>query len=97
MLFGEVWNEETPAAVYKDTYQESISFPIGAPNDSFAQYFIGQRYLAPVSSEQVPIFNVTFEPSCRNNRHIHRAKSGGGQMLICVGERGGTGIFRKAE
>ena len=32
--------------------------------------------------------NVTFEPRCRNNWHIHHAKSGGGQMLICVGGRG---------
>ena len=42
-------------------------FPIGAPNDGFRQYFIGQSYLAPVSTEQVKVFNVTFEPGCRNN------------------------------
>ena len=69
-------------------YQNTIFFPIGAPNDAYAQYFVGQSYLAPVSVEQVPIFNVTFEPRCRNNWHIHRAKSGGGQMLISVGGRG---------
>ena len=52
------------------------------------RYQIGQSYLAPVSTEQVPVFNVTFEPGCRNNWHIHHAKNGGGQMLICVGGRG---------
>lgn len=84
----EVWSEAGHASSEKDTYQSSIFFPIGAPNDAFAQYFIGQSYLAPVSKEQIPIFNVTFEPGCRNNWHIHHAKSGGGQMLICVGGRG---------
>ena len=49
---------------------------------------MGQSYLAPVSTEQVPVFNVTFEPGCRNNWHIHHAKSGGGQMLIAIGGRG---------
>ena len=43
----------------------------------FAQYFTGQSYLAPISADQVGIFNVTFEPGCRNNWHIHHAKSGG--------------------
>ena len=63
-------------------------FPIGKPNDAYAKYFIGQSYLAPVSGEQVKINNVTFEPGCRNNWHIHHAKKGGGQMLICVDGRG---------
>ncbi len=72
----------------KNRYQNSIMFPIGAPNDGFAQYFTGQSYLHLVSTEQVPIFNVTFEPGCRNNWHIHHAKSGGGQMLLCIGGRG---------
>ena len=49
---------------------------------------MGQSYLFPVSTEQVSVFNVTFEPGCRNNWHIHHAKSGGGQILICVGGRG---------
>ena len=84
----EIWNEETPELTEKDKYQNTIFFPIGQPNDAFAQYFIGQSYLAPVSSEQVPIFNVTFEPGCRNNWHVHHADKGGGQMLICVGGRG---------
>ncbi len=87
-LAKEIWNEDAPGMTEKDAYQNSIFFPIGRPNDAYAQYFVGQSYLAPVSLEQVPIFNVTFEPGCRNNWHVHHAKSGGGQMLICVGGRG---------
>ena len=85
-LAAEVWKDEEISE--KDKYQNTILFPIGAPNDGFAQYFTGQSYLAPVSSEQVGIFNVTFEPNCRNNWHIHHADKGGGQILICVGGRG---------
>lgn len=59
-------------------------FPIGEPNTAFAKYFIGQSYLYPVSKEQVGIFNVTFEPGCRNNWHIHNAEKGGGQILVCI-------------
>ena len=87
-LAREVWNEETPALTEKEKYQNSIFFPIGQPNDAYAQYFIGQSYLAPVSVTQVPVFSVTFEPGCRNNWHIHHADKDGGQMLICVGGRG---------
>lgn len=87
-LAKEVWNEEKTVLSEKERYQNSIFFPIGAPNDGYAQYFVGQSYLTPVSTEQVPVFHVTFEPGCRNNWHIHRAESGGGQMLICVGGRG---------
>ena len=63
-------------------------FPIGEPNTAYAKYFIGNSYLAPISREQIPISNVTFEPRCRNNWHIHRAAKGGGQMLIGVAGRG---------
>ena len=63
-------------------------FPIGAPNDGFAQYFVGQSYLHPLSTSQVGVYNVTFEPGCRNNWHIHHADKGGGQILICVAGRG---------
>lgn len=79
VLFGEVWNEEEVAATEKEQYQNSIFFPIGASNDGFAKYFVGQSYLALISTEQVTIFNVTFEPGCRNNWHIHNAKSGVGR------------------
>lgn len=87
-LAKEVYGEESEGLTEKDRYQNMIFFPIGAPNDAYAKYFVGQSYLSPVSTEQVPVFNVTFEPGCRNNWHIHHAKSGGGQMLICVGGRG---------
>ena len=87
-LAKEVYNEPVKELTDKDRYQNTIFFPIGAPNDAYAKYFIGQSYLAPVSTEQVPVFNVTFEPGCRNNWHIHHATAGGGQMLICVGGRG---------
>ena len=87
-LAKEVYGEESEGLTEKDRYQNTIFFPIGSPNDAYAQYFVGQSYLSPVSTEQVPIFNVTFEPGCRNNWHIHHAKNGGGQMLICVGGRG---------
>ena len=83
----EIWNEEESFRSEKDAYQNSIFFPIGEENP-YGQFFVGQSYLAPVSTEQVPVFNVTFEPGCRNNWHIHHASSGGGQMLICVGGRG---------
>jgi len=84
----EVWNEEVSELSEMDKYQNTIFFPIGEPNDAYAQYFVGQSYLAPVSTNQVPVFNVTFEPGCRNNWHIHHASKNGGQMLICVGGRG---------
>ena len=87
-LAKEVWNEELPVVSDKDRYQNTIFFPIGEPNDAYAKFFVGQSYLAPLSMEQVPMFNVTFEPGCRNNWHTHHAASGGGQMLICVGGRG---------
>lgn len=84
----EVWTEETRAEDAKARHAASMGFPIGQPNDGYAQYFIGQSYLAPVSASQVGVFNVTFEPGCRNNWHIHQAEKGGGQILICVAGRG---------
>lgn len=59
-------------------------FPVGKPNDAYAKYFIGQSWLAPLTTKQVPTHNVTFEPRCRNNWLIHHPEKGGGQMLICV-------------
>ena len=58
----EVWSEEYSKSDAKSAHAASMLFPIGQPNETFAQYFIGQSYLAPISSEQVGIFNVTFEP-----------------------------------
>ena len=84
----EVWAEHTLAGDAKTAHENAMVFPIGQPNDNFAQYFSGKSYLAPLSSEQVGIYNVTFEPGCRNSWHIHHAEHGGGQILICVAGRG---------
>jgi len=72
----------------RQKFEQEMIFPIGEPNTAYAQYFIGNSYLAPVSTEQIGISNVTFEPGCRNNWHIHNATSGGGQLLICVAGEG---------
>lgn len=87
-LAKQVWTDDTPALTDKEKYAKTIMFPIGEPNTAYAKYFIGQSYLGSVSESQVKIHNVTFEPRCRNNWHIHHAKVGGGQMLIAVGGRG---------
>ncbi len=84
----EVWAEDTSTEDTKTVHANSMIFPIGQSNEVFAKYFIGQSYLAPISTEQVGIYNVTFEPGCRNNWHIHYADKGGGQILICVSGRG---------
>lgn len=83
----EVWNKNDSSSE-KAAHAAQMVFPIGDANCQFAKYFIGQSYLAPISVRQVPIFNVTFEPRCRNNWHIHHAKEGGGQILICVAGKG---------
>lgn len=89
-LAKEVWNEEISCKDKdeKTTFQREMIFPIGEPNTAYAQYFTGNSYLAPISREQVNISNVTFEPRCRNNWHIHHATKGGGQILLCTGGRG---------
>ena len=66
----------------------SSVFPRGEENTAYARYFIGKSWLCPLSREQVGISNVTFEPGCRNNWHIHHASKGGGQILLCTGGRG---------
>lgn len=83
----EVWATDD-ATTDRDRFQQEMIFPIGEPNTAYAKYFIGNSYLAPISSEQIVCSNVTFEPGCRNNWHIHHASSGGGQMLIGVAGRG---------
>ena len=66
---------------------ESV-FPRGPENEAYAAYFVGTSYLNMLSTQGVVIGNVTFEPGCRNNWHIHHAKSGGGQILLCTAGRG---------
>lgn len=84
----EVWADDVEGSDAKADYQRSIIFPIGDPNDLYAKYFSGQSYLASISTEQIEFSNVTFEPGCRNNWHIHHASKGGGQTLVGVGGRG---------
>ncbi len=79
---------QTEKADGKAAFQREMIFPIGEPNTAYAKYFIGNSYLAPISKEQIQFSNVTFEPGCRNNWHIHRATKGGGQMLVCVAGKG---------
>jgi len=79
--------------VYKnDNSQEEHGgfFGLGEPNVNFAKYFIGNSYLNPLTNPKETVFiaNVTFEPGCRNNWHIHRATKGGGQILLCVDGEG---------
>lgn len=91
-LAKEVWQAGEGDLPYENdamrAHAKEMIFPIGSPNDAYAQYFVGRSYLAPVSNSQVVLFNVTFEPGCRNNWHIHHATEGGGQILICVAGRG---------
>lgn len=87
-LAKEVWAEDVKGDDAKATFQRMMIFPIGEPNVAYAKYFKGQSYLAPISKEQVGFSNVTFEPGCRNNWHIHHATKGGGQMLVGVAGRG---------
>ena len=65
-------------------------FGKGQPNDAYARYFTGQSYLNPLTKPEDGLFlaNITFEPGCRNNWHIHHAKTGGGQLLICTAGEG---------
>lgn len=65
--------------------KELSVFPTGGKNDAFAQYFVGQSYLNMLTTQGVRISNVTFEPGCRNNWHIHHK---GGQILLCTAGRG---------
>ena len=64
------------------------AFDVGNYNANFAKYFTGESYLSVLNTEGMFVANVTFEPGCRNNWHIHHAKTGGGQLLIAVGGRG---------
>ena len=66
------------------------TFGLGEPNVAYAQYFVGNSYLKPLTDPKKTVFmaNVTFEPRCRNNWHVHHATSGGGQILLCVDGRG---------
>lgn len=75
----------------KEMFDQQNAFGLGQANTAYAQYFVGNSYLNPLTVPgQCPVFlaNVTFEPGCRNNWHIHHAKTGGGQILLCIAGRG---------
>ena len=75
----------------KQEFDRQNVFGLGAENSAYARYFIGNSYLNPLTEAgKCALFlaNVTFEPGCRNNWHIHHAKSGGGQLLICTAGEG---------
>lgn len=76
-VWGEPFSEGRPVS--------RMMFPKGEPNAAYAKYFTGDSWLAPLSTGKVPVANVTFEPGCRNNWHVHH---NGTQVLICVGGRG---------
>lgn len=71
----------------KEQFDKENVFGLGKPNEAFAKYFIGNSYLNPLTNPKdtsVFLANVTFEPGCRNNWHIHKSTNGGGQLLICT-------------
>ena len=84
-LIKEVYGEEQTKEEHGGVFGQ------GEPNVNYAQYFVGNSYLKPLTNPQetnVFLANVTFEPGCRNNWHIHHATPGGGQLLICVDGEG---------
>lgn len=75
----------------KEEFDKANKFGTGNPNDAFAKYFVGNSFLNPLTNPKktaVFLANVTFEPGCRNNWHIHHAKIGSGQLLICTAGEG---------
>ena len=79
----------------QNAFAKQNMFGLGAENTAYAQYFIGQSYLNPLARPEDGMFlgNVTFEPGCRNNWHIHHAQKGGGQILLCTA---GEGWYQEA-
>ena len=88
MIFAERERRRTGRTSSERSVKRAETPPFSETIDeicyTYKQFFIGQSYLAPLTTEQIPTFNVTFEPSCRNNWHIHHSKTGGGQMLIVI-------------
>ena len=75
----------------QDDFEKVNVFGKGSLNEAFSLYFIGNSFLNPLTTpNETAVFlaNVTFEPGCRNNWHIHHASKGGGQLLICTAGEG---------
>lgn len=74
-----------------EEFQKADAFGVGGPNDAYAAYFVGNSYLKLLtdpSKVSLAVANVSFEPGCRNNWHVHHASKGGGQILICTAGEG---------
>ena len=74
----------------KEAFEQVNMFGTGTPNTAYSKFFIGDAFLNPLTDPKGSLFaaNVTFEPACRNNWHIHHATSGGGQLLLCTAGEG---------
>ena len=74
----------------REAFEKDNMFGTGTPNTAYAQYFIGDSFLHPLTDPKSGLFaaNVTFEPGCRNNWHIHHASKGDGQLLLCTAGEG---------
>ena len=74
----------------KEDFEKENICGTGLPNDAYARYFVGRSFLNPLTGPETGVLlsNVTFEPGCRNNWHIHHAQSGGGQLLLCTAGEG---------
>lgn len=91
-LAQEVWTTDEPVASDRETFANTMLFPLGEENKAYARYFTGPSYLHPLSTTQEGIFNVTFAPGVRNAWHAHEAIKGGGQILIAIA---GIGIYQE--
>ena len=81
-------NTDKALAATTESPENLGPFPRGGANTAYAKYFVGNSYLNMLTTEGVAVGNVTFEPGCRNNWHIHKATKGGGQILLCTAGRG---------
>ena len=74
----------------REEFEKQNVFGTGNANTAYAQYFTGKSFLNPLTNPENGLFlaNVTFEPGCRNNWHIHHATKGGGQLLVCTAGEG---------
>ncbi|MFQ7542257.1 MAG: cupin domain-containing protein [Lachnospira sp.] len=82
--------------INKEEFEKQNVFGMGNANTAYAQYFSGESFLNPLTKPETGVFlaNVTFEPGCRNNWHIHHATKGGGQLLVCTA---GEGWYQEEE
>lgn len=80
----------------KEEFEKQNVFGMGNANTAYAQYFSGESFLNPLTKPETGVFlaNVTFEPGCRNNWHIHHATKGVGQLLVCTA---GEGWYQEEE